>query len=393
MDKAVTTGQAAALRVITEQMSEAIAAFKCHGCGCLHKTVEALSSTEPGKTELAAVLGEARSVFKPKQYDCLGCPVCYPAIAANAFADAFPELGSGLDRCPTDEPGERHGWPPLPGDYHVIRYQAPVAVCTLNSTSVAQRLSEDAPEGLAIVGTLHTENLGIERIIRNTLANANIRFLILCGADTQHPIGHLPGQSLQSLFENSVDERGRIRGARGKRPVLKNVSVDEIRAFIDQVELIPMIGEERNVVISEQVETSRTRDAGPYAGAPNSTHLEVVQAAEPDQVILDKAGYFVVYPDRKKRRLVLEHYTNSGVLDCVIEGTSGSALCTETIHRHLLERLDHAAYLGRELARAERALDTGEPYIQDKAPGQLAAESPASTCECSGQCGSEGELK
>jgi tetrahydromethanopterin S-methyltransferase subunit A len=138
--------------------------------------------------------------------------------------DAFPEIGSGLDLCPTDEPAERHGWPPLPGDYHVVRYQAPVAVCALNSTSVAQQLSEHAPEGLAIVGTLHTENLGIGRIIRNTLANPNIRFLILCGADTQQAIGHLPGQSLQSLFENGVDERGRIRGARGKRPVLKNVS-------------------------------------------------------------------------------------------------------------------------------------------------------------------------
>jgi tetrahydromethanopterin S-methyltransferase subunit A len=71
--------------------------------------------------------------------------------------------------------------------------------------------------------------LGIERIIRNTLANPNIRFLILCGADTQQAIGHLPGQSLQSLFENGVDERRRIRGARGKRPVLKNVSIEEIQ--------------------------------------------------------------------------------------------------------------------------------------------------------------------
>jgi tetrahydromethanopterin S-methyltransferase subunit A len=89
----------------------------------------------------------------------------------------------------------------------------------------------------------------------------------------------------------------------------------------------------------------------------------------------------------------LEHYTNAGVLDCVINGMSGSALYTEAIRRHLLERLDHAGYLGRELARAERTLDTGEPYVQDKAPGQPSAESPPSTCECSGQCGLESELR
>ena len=116
-----------------------------------------------------------------------------------------------------------------------------------------------------------------------------------------------------------------------------------------------MIGEESNVVISEQVEASRARDTGPYAGAPNSTHIEIVQAAEPDQLTLDRAGYFVVYPDWRRHRLVLEHYTNAGVLDCAIEGLAGSALYTEAIRRHLLERLDHAAYLGRELARAERS--------------------------------------
>jgi tetrahydromethanopterin S-methyltransferase subunit A len=203
----------------------------------------------------------------------------------------------------------------------------------------------------------------------------------------------LPGQSLQSLFENGVDELRRIRGARGKRPVLKNVSIEEIQAFVEQVELIPMIGEERNTVIGEQVEASGTRDTGPYVAEPDGTKIGVIQAAEPDQLTLDKTGYFVVYPDRRKRRLVLERYTNAGVLDCVIEGMSGSTLCTEAIRRHLLERLDHAAYLGRELARAERTLDTGEPYVQDKAPGRLAGEYSADTCECTRQSGTEGELK
>jgi len=393
LDKQATLGRTAALRVITDQMSEAVSASKCHTCGCLHKTVEALSSTDVGQTELAGPLQEARSVFKPKQYDCLGCPICYPAIAANAFAEAFPEVGLGLDLCPTDEPDERQGWPPLPGDYHVVRYQAPVAVCTLNTESLARQLGENAPEGLAIVGTLHTENLGIERILRNALSNPNIRFLILCGEDTQQAIGHLPGQSLQSLFENGVDERSRIRGARGKRPILKNVSVQEIDAFIEQVELISMIGEERAEIIGEQIDTHRTRDPGPYRGAPSATKVEVVQAAEPTRLTLDKAGYFVVYPDRRRHRLVLDHYTNAGVLDCVLEGTSDSALYAEAIHRNLVGRLDHAAYLGRELARAERALVTGELYVQDKAPGETTTDSAVSSCECSGPCDSEGELR
>lgn len=388
MPKEPKTERAEALRVITEQMSEAVAASKCHTCGCLHNTVEALAGTEIGQTELATILEEARSVFKPRKYDCLGCPVCYPAIAANAFAEAFPDVGSGLDLCPTEKPDERQGWPPLPGDYRVVRYQAPVAVCTLNSESIVSQLGDHAPEGLAIVGTLHTENLGIERIIENTLANPNIRFLILCGEDTQQAVGHLPGQSLQSLFENGIDERGRIRGARGKRPFLKNVTAEHIQAFREQIALVPMIGEQNSVVIHERIETARARDPGPHEGTATSTRIKVVHATEPQSLTLDRAGYFIVYPDARKGRLVLEHYTNPGVLDCVIEGNSSSAVYMEAIHRNLLSGLDHAAYLGCELARAERALRSGEAYIQDKAPGEPSSVPAVSSCGCGDSCGS-----
>ncbi|MCA1725654.1 MAG: tetrahydromethanopterin S-methyltransferase subunit A, partial [Thermomicrobia bacterium] len=34
---------------------------------------------------------------------------------------------------------------------------------------------------MAIVGEIHTANLGIERIVTNVTAHASIRFLLLCG--------------------------------------------------------------------------------------------------------------------------------------------------------------------------------------------------------------------
>jgi tetrahydromethanopterin S-methyltransferase subunit A len=372
-----------AFQVIREQLTAAVAALKCHSCGCFQQTVAALTSG--GQEDLAPLLDEARAVFQPQQYDCLGCPVCYPAIAANAFTEACPEIGSGLDLCPTEEPAARQGWPPLPGDYHVLRYRAPVAVCTLHSTALAACLKARAPDGLAIVGTLHTENLGIERLIKNTLANPHVRFLILCGEDTRQAIGHLPGQSLQSLCANGVDERQRIRGARGKRPVLKNVTPEEIQAFRDQVTLVPMIGETHDEVIYGQVEASSRRDPGPYAGAPQGTSIPMMQATEPGRLTLDPAGYFVIYPDTRKHCIAVEHYTTTGLLDCVIEGNAAGALYTTIIARHLLTRLDHAAYLGRELARAEQALLTGTVYIQDAAPGRERS-APRVQCSCGPAC-------
>ena len=59
----VTVEKESAFRIINDQLSEAVAAPKCHKCGCLHKTVEALSDTEAGKNQHAPVLGKARSVF------------------------------------------------------------------------------------------------------------------------------------------------------------------------------------------------------------------------------------------------------------------------------------------------------------------------------------------
>ena len=381
-----TDTEESALRVILEQLDEAIAAVKCHQCGCLQQTVKALSTTPAaGQRELADKLVEARAVFKPKRYDCLGCAVCFPAIAANAFAEAFPDVGTGLNLCPTEEPEAREGWPPLPGDYNVLRARAPVAVCTLNSDDLAARLKARAPDGLAIVGTLHTENLGIERIIRNVTSNPDIRFLVLCGEDTQRSVGHLPGQSLQSLFENGVDEQGQICGARGKRPVLKNVAAEEIEAFRQQVELAPRIGEENEAAIVDEVEQLRQRDPGPYATPVSVRTVDTVRATEPERLTLDKAGYMVVYPDAHDRRLVVEHYSNQGVLDCVLEGSTPSALYATAIERGLVTRLDHAAYLGRELSRAEDSLLTGKPYVQDRAPGnisQQAAEAAGNGCSC-----------
>jgi len=377
----LTPQQKSALRVIQEQIQEAINAPKCHGCGCLHKTVESIALTPADHAELSGIVERARSVFQAKAYDCLGCCVCYPAIAANAFTEAFL-AGAAMDLCPTETPAERSGWPPLPGDYHVVRYRAPVAVCTLNTESLAAGLSQRAPEELAIAGTLHTENLGIERIIRNTLANPNIRFLILCGEDTRQAVGHLPGQSLESLFRNGIDETGRITGAKGKRPFLKNARPEQVRAFVRQVELVSMIGEEREAPILDQVANCRRRDPGPHGQAIIEYEVDVIHAAEPLRLTLDEAGYFVVYPDRKRSSLVVEHYTNAGVLDCVIEGLTPAAIYSTAIERRLVTKLDHAAYLGRELGRAEDTLKTGRPYVQDRAPGRPLERSAPASCTC-----------
>ncbi len=376
-----TDEQRAALALVVEQLERGIAARKCHCCGCFQAAVASFENTQ-ARQELAEVLVRARWVLVERKYDCLGCEVCFPAVAENAFGDAFPDE-SIAPACPTDVPEARRGWPPLPGDYKVVRFGAPVAVCTLNTPELMERLAASPPQGLALAGTLHTENLGIERIIRNVLANPNIRFLVVCGEDTQQAVGHLPGQSMVALWSNGVDEGGRIAGALGKKPILRNVTNDQVEAFRRQVELVPAVGELDATHIASAIEACAARDPGAFDGAPSEDRTPVVVAQEPARLVLDPAGFVVVYPDAR-RGLVLEHYANDGVLETVIEGPTPGAVGATAVERGVISRLDHAVYLGRELARAHASLLTGEPYVQDRAP-EAAPEPEPLESSCTGK--------
>ncbi|MEW6489827.1 MAG: DUF4346 domain-containing protein [Thermodesulfobacteriota bacterium] len=65
--------------------------------------------------------------------------------------------------------------------------------------------------------------------------------------------------------------------------------------------------------------------------------------------------------------------------------SASQAALSETPH-HLVSRLDHVAYLGRELARAEHALRSGARYVQD---GALEQERPEPESPCNRGCACE----
>ncbi|NJL11395.1 MAG: DUF4346 domain-containing protein [Calothrix sp. SM1_7_51] len=106
---------------------------------------------------------------------------------------------------------------------------------------------------------------------------------------------------------------------------------------------------------------------------------------------LDPNGYFIIYLDRNAGLICAKHYTN--IIDergLAVDPDTGkvipargnfkrshtvlfSARTAKELCVKLLEEtqpcpvtmFDHAAYLGREFARAEFALVTGRDYIQD----------------------------
>jgi tetrahydromethanopterin S-methyltransferase subunit A len=216
---------------------------------------------------------------------------------------------------------------------------------------------------------MQTENLGIERLVENVVSNPNLRFLVLCGEDTPGAVGHFPGQSLLALARTGTDQRGRIQGAKGKRPWLKNLDRAVLRHFREHVEVIDAIGVHDVSRIGRHVEECAERDPGPTMGAPDVGRcVSVLRAQGPDRLVPDPAGYLVVTPDRRRGLIAVEHYGNDGVLRTVVEGKQAEDLAATLLREKLVTRLDHAAYIGRELTRAEIALKERKPYIQDRAP-------------------------
>lgn len=375
----------AALEEAVAQLREAAAAKKCWPCGCLHHGVAAIQRAFPDgrrPAALDAALRLARERLVEVRYDCLGCEVCYPAVAVNVLGRLHGGHALEAAACPTGPVAERPGWPPLPGAYTVLRYGAPVAVCTLTDEHLAAVLAEEADPGLAIVGTLQTENLGIERLVQNVLANPNIRFLVACGADSRQALGHLPGQSLVALARSGMDGRFHIVGASGKRPVLRNLSRDAVEHFRRTVEVVDLVGREDMSPILETVRSCATRNPGAAPAFGGASVVTPTQGHLPGRTVSDPAGYFVIYVDRVKRLLSLEHYRNDGLLDAVTEGKTAPDLYTAAIETGLVSRLDHAAYLGRELARAEQALASGERFIQDAAPERPPPPPITPACDC-----------
>ena len=362
-------------KAMLDSLGKATHFKKCHVCGCQQGLVNALIGQvehfpNTVRPDLVEALQASRATFGPQQYDCLGCKTCYPGLVSRELAKSHPDVETESS-CETDstEAERDHGWPSLPGQYRVFRYQAPVAVCALNSLPLYQELSEQPVAGISLVGSLVTENLGIERIVHNVLENPNIRYLLLCGRDSEGQVGHLPGQSLLSLLEKGVDGQGRILGAQGRRPILKNIPLQAVEAFRRQVKAVDRIGvEEASQLRREAAGLAEKCEPVFEGGGSFAVKVPVIEASIPQPLVLDPSGYFVVIPDPARQRLTVEHYSNQGLLQHVLLGDNIGALYSKIVELGLLSRLDHACYLGKELARASHCLSNGEPYIQDAAP-------------------------
>ncbi len=256
-------------------------------------------------------------------------------------------------------------WPTEIGRYNVVDKQSPVAVCTLGDVDITIK------NDVAISGPCRTENLGIEKIIKNVLSNPNIRFLLLCGTE---PKGHFVGQAFLSLMTNGIDADMRIIGAKGVMPFLKNVTKEEVESFKRQITVVDMIGNRNVDDVMNKVEELIAMDPGAFMEKQVVAKKVLLLEADyddqkqwtPDDKYDD--NWFTIALDKQNHRIVAEHYVGYGgqtQLCCKIVGTTAASIAGTIVKHKKITRLYHAAYLGKELQKAEIALKNDLDFVQE----------------------------
>jgi len=81
--------------------------------------------------------------------------------------------------------------------------------------------------------------------------------------------------------------------------------------------------------------------------------------------IQDPKGYFTIKPFSSRGKIYVRYYKNNK-LKYTFSGINTSQIVQKLIEKGLISRLDHAAYLGKEIEKAIIALKNNLDYVQDE---------------------------
>jgi tetrahydromethanopterin S-methyltransferase subunit A len=276
---------------------------------------------------------------------------------------------STSDQPPRTDTSEQPALPDIIGDVVFGSMDSPVAVCTLGSRTLLPALS-GRPE-IAVAGRVFTENVGIERMVQNLVAFSSVRYLIVCGRETPHHVG----QTILALHRSGLDAGGRVVGSKAPEPLMPNLTHADIERFQTDIVPIDMIGvtdagailaraAKLTAELPPEPEPSGEHDAAQVVTPPVE---HIMATRDPASAwVYDPTGYFLIFVDRAHAQLRTEHYDQQHRLQRVIWGGGADEVSHTLLRLGLLTLLPHAAYLGRELGRAESAMRLGLHYEQDR---------------------------
>ncbi len=92
--------------------------------------------------------------------------------------------------------------------------------------------------------------------------------------------------------------------------------------------------------------------------------VKIVKCKTPPPWRPDPKGYFIIKVFRDTKEIGIRHYTYKNKPTIQFNGKKASHLYEQVIKKKLVSRLDHAAYIGKELMKAEYALKNNKRYVQ-----------------------------
>lgn len=99
-----------------------------------------------------------------------------------------------------------------------------------------------------------------------------------------------------------------------------------------------------------------------------SEDFKVIQGNDPylsGQMEMEPKGYFLIRINRETKELEAAHCSPDHIITCMIKGKTAQEVYMKIIELGLISLLDHAAYLGKELKKAEDAIKYEREYTQD----------------------------
>ena len=192
------------------------------------------------------------------------------------------------------------GYPPEEGCYLRGNDFSPVAVCVIlkwerekTPPEIEHLVRVGVESGAALSGTLQTENVGLEKVICNVVANPNIRHLVLFGPESP---GHLVGAAILALAANGIDANKRIVAAKAPTPYLFNILPEFVERFRQQVTPIDLIDEGDPQVLRQAVQAC-------YQEAPTAFRGRALHdpGAFPQPPLSGTITWRVSQPDREPK--------------------------------------------------------------------------------------------
>ncbi|MBI4739192.1 DUF4346 domain-containing protein [Candidatus Woesearchaeota archaeon] len=84
------------------------------------------------------------------------------------------------------------------------------------------------------------------------------------------------------------------------------------------------------------------------------------------EFVLDPKGYFLIRTIPEKKCIEVGFCGSRNKVELIVSGTKPIDIYTNVLRENVTSRMEHAAYLGRELQKAYTALQLGLPYVQDE---------------------------